>query len=72
MARKRADELWTVDDVAEVLGVARKTADNYLRRWGIEPVAAEPGRSGRNLFPADAIRKAIASRPGPGARTDLK
>lgn len=66
-------ETWTVDDVAEALGIAAKSADNQLRRWGIAPVGREPGRGGRNLYPAEPIRKAIATRrPGPGARTDLR
>ena len=66
-----AAELWTVADVADVLGIAPKSADNQLRRWGVTPVSRQPGRGGMNLYRATEVRRAIAARPGQGARTDL-
>ncbi len=59
-------------EVADLLGITEKSADKELRRWGIVPVGREPGRGGRNLYPAAEVRKAAANRPGRGARTDLR
>ena len=56
----------TVDEVAEELGITPKSADNQLRKWGIEPAAREPGRGGRNLYPAKEVQARIAARPGRG------
>lgn len=64
-------ELWTVDDAAAFLGVNVKSADKQLRRWHVAPVARQPGRAGRNLYAADAVRAAAGARAGQGARTDL-
>ena len=64
-------ERWTVDDVAAFLGVAVKSADKQLRRWHVAPVSRQPGRGGRNLYDADAVRAAVTNRAGQGARTDI-
>lgn len=64
-------EQWTVDDAAAYLGVAVKSADKQLRRWHVAPVGRQPGRGGRNLYDADAVRAANEARPGRGARSDL-
>lgn len=59
-------EYMTVTEVAEELGITEKSADNQLRKWGIAPASREPGRGGRNLYPAAEVRAAIATRPGRG------
>ena len=64
-------ELWTVDDAAAYLGVNVKSADKQLRRWSVAPVSRQPGRGGRNLYDAAAVRAANEARPGRGARSDL-
>ncbi|WP_372411985.1 hypothetical protein [Streptomyces luteireticuli] len=65
--------LWTLDEVRNYLGLATPNgARTALSRWGVRPVARQPGRSGQNLYSPEEVRKAHATRPGRGARTDLK
>lgn len=68
------EELWTTQQVADHLGVTRDAARKQLSRWGITAAYRYP--EARNLygslFRASQVRAADASRPGRGARTDLK
>jgi hypothetical protein len=67
------DEQWTLDQVADRIGASSsKYADTTLRRWGVKAVGRQPGRGGQNLYAAEAVITAMNSRPGQGARTDLK
>lgn len=49
-------ELWTIDQVAEFLGIQPNSADTELRRKGVSAVARQPGRGGKNLYDAEAVR----------------
>lgn len=64
------DDTWTIDQVAEHLGLTRAGARSTMRNWNIEPVARQPGRSGLSLYRATEVRAAHATRPGRGSRTD--
>jgi hypothetical protein len=68
------EELWTTEQVADYLGITRDAARKQLSRWGITATYRYP--QGRNLygslFLASQVRSAHVSRPGRGARTDLK
>ncbi|PBC71597.1 hypothetical protein BX265_6207 [Streptomyces sp. TLI_235] len=67
------DEQWTLNQVADRIDASSaKYADNTLRRWGVKAVGRQPGRGGQNLYPAEDVITAMNSRPGQGARTDLK
>jgi hypothetical protein len=60
-------ELWTVQDVADFLGVTRDSARGQLSRWGVK--AAYHYREGNllaSLFRSDEVRAAHAARPGRG------
>ena len=66
-------ELWTIDQVAEYLGIKPVSARRQLGRWGLTPAELRPhpvSRRAQALYPADAIRAAHQTRPGQGARTD--
>lgn len=57
------EELWTVNQVQEFLGLnTTKYADNWLRRQGIRAFIREPGRTGRNLYRAEDVRRAAKPR----------
>lgn len=58
-------ETWTVDQVANYLGIRPKSADTELRRQSIEPVARQPGRGGKNLYDSGAIRARWPNRGHP-------
>lgn len=63
----------TSTQAAEVLGVANGDVARYtLARWGVKPVARQIGRGGENLYLLTEVRRALAARPGRGARTDLR
>ncbi|MEU0940282.1 hypothetical protein [Embleya sp. NPDC005971] len=65
-------ETWTITQAAEHLGArSTNTARRFLARAGIHATGRQPGRSGENLYDAQAVRDAQAARPGRGARTDL-
>lgn len=67
-------DLWTIDQVAALLGVKPGSARGTLSRWGVRAARREVDDSGRahSLFDPDEVRAARASRPGQGARTDRK
>lgn len=63
-------ELWPTERVRQELGAKTiRSASRTLHRLGLKPVAREPGRSGQNLYDANAVRAAIAARPGHGRAT---
>ncbi|MEU6058031.1 hypothetical protein [Streptomyces sp. NPDC047097] len=67
-------ELWTVNQVAEHLGVKPPSARGWLSRRGIAPTEYRPHPTSRRpqaLYPVADIRAAHAAMPGQGARTDL-
>lgn len=68
------DTEWTLDQVAEHLGVTPKTAYQAMWRAEVKPVgrqAGEGGRVGPSLYNMVEVRKAKELRPGQGTRTDL-
>jgi len=75
VSQAKQAELWPISRVAEYLGYsgtsATGSARKQLHRWGISPASRAPGRGGENLYPADQVQAAHASRPGQGRRTDL-
>lgn len=73
MAIVEAHELWTIDQVAEELGIQPGSARGQLSRWGIDRHdTVDHPESGRpqSRFKAAAVKHAKANRPGRGARTD--
>ncbi|MFF9559322.1 hypothetical protein ACF1DY_26325 [Streptomyces albus] len=75
LAREEQSDLWPISQVAKYLGYsgssATGSARKQLHRWGITPAGRAPGRGGENLYPADQVKAAHASRPGRGYRSDL-
>lgn len=68
-----APELWTVQQVADYLGITRDAARKQLSRWGIEAAFRYHERNLLcSLFRSTEVRAAHGARPGRGARTDLK
>ena len=69
-----ADELWTIDQVAALLGVKPGSARGTLSRWGVKAVDHRqvPGGRVRAYYDPDEVRSAFTNRPGRGARTDRK
>lgn len=69
-------EEWTTEQVAAFLGYtgdsAEATARGWLARKGIQPVAREPGRAGKNLWPTDQVRAKREAWDGRGRRADLE
>jgi hypothetical protein len=66
-----ADE-WTTAEVAEYLRLGSAAAARaQLARWGIRPVARQPGRAGQNLYNPEDVHGADTARFGRGRRTDL-
>lgn len=58
-------ELWNTERIRQELGASSiRSAGRIILRLGLVPVSREPGRSGMNLYDADAVRAAIAARPG--------
>lgn len=53
---QRAMELWTIDEAAAHLGIQSNSADTELRRQKVSAVARQPGRGGKNLYAAAAVR----------------
>ncbi|MEU3220055.1 hypothetical protein [Streptomyces sp. NPDC006971] len=67
------DELWTIEQAAEHLGIQPGSARGFLSRRGVRRITTgDHPVSGRivSLFSADAIR-ALATDRRPGRRTDL-
>ncbi|MFD9075979.1 hypothetical protein [Streptomyces lasiicapitis] len=69
-----AVRLWTIDEVAEHLGVQKGSARGTLSRWGVR--AAEhvqlPGGRVQAFYDRGEVRSAAEARPGRGTPTDLK
>lgn len=64
-------ELWNTERVRQELGASSiRSAATIILRLGLVPVSREPGRSGMNLYEADAVRAALAGRRG-AAGADL-
>lgn len=56
-------ELWNTERIRQELGAKTiRSAGRIILRLGLTPVAREPGRSGMNLYEADAVRAALAAR----------
>jgi hypothetical protein len=72
--RKPKAEEWDTAQVAAYLGYVGPHAEaatrGQLSRWGIAATARQPGRAGKNLYPADQIRAKHEARTGQGRRTD--
>lgn len=65
--------LWTLERAAYFLGASSTdSARKTLSRWGVRAVARESGRGGQSLYDAEQVRRERSSRPGQGARTDLR
>ncbi|MFC8987869.1 hypothetical protein [Streptomyces sp. NPDC057115] len=66
--------LWTIAEVAAHLGVQPGSARGTLSRWGVRAVERRVDAHGRvhSLYDPDEVKAARATRPGQGARTDLK
>jgi hypothetical protein len=54
---------YTSDDRRMIL----RQAAGWLHRAGIGAVGRQPGRTGMNLYPTDAVRAALDAMPGRGA-----
>lgn len=62
----------TATEAAALMGVSSgPSARRTLTRWGVRPVGRAPGRGGESLYDRGEVERAIANRPGRGARTDL-
>ncbi len=59
----------TTDDVAQYLGVGRRSVRTVAARMGVAPVGRDA--QGGNLYDRARLLAAAAARPGAGARTDL-
>ncbi|WP_354643913.1 hypothetical protein [Kitasatospora camelliae] len=71
--RQDEAETWTLQQATDHMKAANtNTAQRALKRLGIEPVGRAPGRGGQNLYLTVQVMYAHATRPGQGARTDLK
>lgn len=58
-------ELWNTERIRQELGASSiRSAGRIIVRLGLTPVSREPGRSGMNLYDAEAVAAAIAARPG--------
>jgi hypothetical protein len=72
---ERADqnETWTLTEAANHMGAASTdTASRALRRLGVEKVGRAATAGGQSIYNAVEVMYAHATRPGRGARTDLK
>ncbi|MFE6868291.1 hypothetical protein ACFVFS_17215 [Kitasatospora sp. NPDC057692] len=68
-----SDEMWTLQQAADHMGAtSAKVAAQALRRLGVEAVGRAPGRGGQSIYNAAEVMYVHATRPGQGARTDLK
>lgn len=74
MTADRSGDLWTIEQVAEHLGIQKGSARGTLSRWGVRAIDQQIDGHGRaySLYDPEAIRTAAANRPGRGARTDLE
>jgi hypothetical protein len=59
-------ESWTLERVATEYGYASTdSARRALWRWGVRPIARQPGRAGMNVYDAHEVRTAAAQRVRP-------
>lgn len=74
MSERTGGDLWTIAQVAAHLGVKPASARGTLSRWGVKAVERRVDDHGRahSLYDPDEVKAAHATRPGRGARTDLK
>lgn len=71
--RADPDEQWTLAQAAEHLGnTSTDSAYKALTRLGVKATSRQPGRGGQSLYRPAEVMYAHATRPGQGARTDLK
>lgn len=70
--RSNPDETWTLQQAADHMDATSDTASKALRRLGVTMVGRAPGRGGQAIYNAAEVMYAHATRPGRGARTDLK
>jgi hypothetical protein len=74
VSENESRDLWTIVQVAKLLGVKPGSARGTLSRWGIRAAERTVDDHGRahSLYDPDEVRAAHAQRPGRGRRTDLK
>jgi hypothetical protein len=68
-------ELWTIEQVADLLGVKPSSARGTLSRWGVKAHSFRPhpvSSRAQALYDPAEVRAAHVQRPGQGARTDRK
>lgn len=53
--------LWTLDDIAEYLGITVNAAQKRVERAGLAAVSREPGRKGKNLYRPGEVRQALTT-----------
>lgn len=64
-------DTWTIDQVAEYLGLQPGAARGTLSRWGVQRAGLTDDPRPKSLYHAADVRAAAANRPGRGARSDL-
>lgn len=57
---------WTLDMVANHMGLTADAARKAMARAGVEPIGREPGRGGSNCYDPEQVKAAAAARPGRG------
>ncbi|MFF7837534.1 hypothetical protein ACFZC6_01670 [Streptomyces ossamyceticus] len=65
--------LWTIEQVADHLGVKPSSARGALSRMGVRAHSFRPhpdSNRAQALYDTEQVRAAHAGRPGQGARTD--
>lgn len=74
MTEQNSRDLWTIAQVAAHLGVQPGSARGTLSRWGVRAVERRVDDHGRahSLYDAGEVQAASGTRPGQGARTDLR
>lgn len=68
-------DLWTIDDVADYLGVRPSSARGALSRMEVRARSFRPhptSRRAQAVYDPEQVKAAIAERPGKGARTDRR
>lgn len=67
-------EQWTTTQAASFGNMKRDSFTRLVRRDATapQPVSRQPGAAGEYLFDAAAVRTWYATRPGQGARNDLR
>jgi hypothetical protein len=70
-----ADELWTIEQVADFLKVKPSSARGALSRMGVRAFSFRSHPSSNRaqaLYDVEQVKSAYAARPGRGTRTDLR